>query len=599
MAEAEATQGGEAAAEPPSARALCLTDLRGFQLAPAASEAPAANPIDDETLKLELAKELAARATRLAEAVDDALTLANDGAIRWLGDPIAKLAPGEEALKPRAVILAHEALPEEGRQAVEKRVALWLVAHVRKTLGPLIDLAEPELVPEGVRDLALKLSQSLGVLERERVKTQVKALDQTARGALRKLGVRFGALYIYVPALLKPAARTLCTQLWALLRADPDKQAITERLLHFASSGRTSFAVEPPASGEVYRVAGFRLCGDRAVRVDIVERLTDLIRAALPRPTRSEARAPAEDGDGFVVTSQMTSLTGCSGEHFASILRSLGFASHKVKKSEFLAAARRAAATAAAATAASVPASPSPAPSEQGGKPEATPDAAATTIAEPSVPAAAAASGEPAPSQSQEPSAESPPPVESGEGALAPPPAAAEAGEAQGGVLGASEEKPGEDELIEVWRPAPHRPRYAGRSRPRPSRGGEAAAAPVEGAAPPPQTPPRKPWRDRRHAAGPRPAQPEAASPSEQNPPGGVERPAAEPAREARRPSWRRDAPKSPRVDDGRASAPTSPDKAKPRPAPPEQHKPIVNLDSPFAKLLDLKPLLKARDAKK
>jgi ATP-dependent RNA helicase SUPV3L1/SUV3 len=595
MAEAEATQDGEAPVGPPSARALDLSNIRGFQVFPAASEAPEANPIDDETLRLELAKELAARATRLAEAVDDALTLANDGAIRWLGDPIAKLVPGEEALRPGAVILAHEALPAEGREAAQRRVALWLVAHVRKTLGPLIDLAEPESVPEGVRDLALKLSQSLGVLERERVKTQVKALDQTARGALRKLGVRFGAFYIYVPALLKPASRTLCAQLWALLHADPDKQAIAERLLHFASSGRTSFAVEPPASGDVYRVAGFRLCGDRAVRVDIVERLTDLIRAALPRPTRSGSGAPTEqDGAGFVVTNQMTSLTGCSGEHFASILRSLGFASHKVKKSEFLAAARRA-----AAAAASAPAKPAPAQSEPSGQPEAAGDAAPTTIAERSAPTAAAAGDEPAPSESQETSADSASPVESDGGALAPPPAAAETSEAQGGVTGADEEKPDEDELIEVWRPAPRRPRHAGRNRPRPSRGVEAAAAPVEGAAPPQQAPPRKPWRDRRHAAGPRPAQPEAASPSEQNAPGGAERPAAEPAREARRSSWRRDAPKRPRTDDGRAAAPTSAEKTRPRPPPPEQHEPSVNLDSPFAKLLDLKPLLKARDTTK
>ncbi len=221
--------------------------------------------------------------------------LANDGTIRWLGDPIAKLVAGEETLKPRAVILADDALSAEGREAVQQRVALWLVAHVRKALGPLLSLAEPESVPEGVRDLALKLSQSLGVLERERVKAQVKALDQNARGALRKIGVRFGAFYIYVPALLKPASRTLCTQLWALLRADADKEAVAERLLHFASSGRTSFAVEPPASGEVYRVAGFRLCGDRAVRVDIVERLTDLIRAALPRHD-AVRRARADGG---------------------------------------------------------------------------------------------------------------------------------------------------------------------------------------------------------------------------------------------------------------------------------------------------------------
>ena len=38
------------------------------------------------------------------------------------------------------------------------------------------------------------------------------------------------------------------------------------------------------------------------------------------------------------------------------------------------------------------------------------------------------------------------------------------------------------------------------------------------------------------------------------------------------------------------------PDKGKPRPPPVE---PRVNLDSPFAKLLDLKPLLQGRDKKR
>ena len=121
-----------------------------------------------------------------------------------------------------------------------------------------------------------------------------------------------------------------------------------DRLLHFAASGRTSFAVEPPASAELCRIAGFRLCGDRAVRVDIVERLSDLIRAALPR---SPTPGPADEADGFVVTGQMTSLTGCSGEPFASILRSLGFVAHQVKKSAYLGgdrAPRRRAAAAAA-----------------------------------------------------------------------------------------------------------------------------------------------------------------------------------------------------------------------------------------------------------
>ena len=45
------------------------------------------------------------------------------------------------------------------------------------------------------------------MLERSRVADDVKALDQEARASLRKLGVRFGAYHLTVPALLKPAPR--------------------------------------------------------------------------------------------------------------------------------------------------------------------------------------------------------------------------------------------------------------------------------------------------------------------------------------------------------------------------------------------------------
>jgi ATP-dependent RNA helicase SUPV3L1/SUV3 len=77
-----------------------------------------------------------------------------------------------------------------------------------------------------------------------------------------------------------------------------------------------------------YRAAGFRVCGERAVRVDILERLADLIRPAVtyrPGQTAGDPPPGAADGDGFVVTVAMTSLAGCSGDSFASILRSLGY----------------------------------------------------------------------------------------------------------------------------------------------------------------------------------------------------------------------------------------------------------------------------------
>ena len=82
----------------------------------------------------------------------------------------------------------------------------------------------------------------------------------------------------------------------------------------------------------LYRVAGFRLCGKRAVRVDILERLADLIRPAVQyRPGLTQGTPPAgtADGDGFVVTGQMTSLAGCAGEDFSAILTSLGYVATK------------------------------------------------------------------------------------------------------------------------------------------------------------------------------------------------------------------------------------------------------------------------------
>ena len=84
----------------------------------------------------------------------------------------------------------------------------------------------------------------------------------------------------------------------------------------------------------LYRNAGYRVCGERAVRVDILERLADLIRPALAwREGASGAKPPgALPGGGFTVVNTMTSLTGASGEDFASILRSLGYRMEKRPK---------------------------------------------------------------------------------------------------------------------------------------------------------------------------------------------------------------------------------------------------------------------------
>jgi ATP-dependent RNA helicase SUPV3L1/SUV3 len=277
-----------------------------------------------------LAGEIDARAEKLGNAPDDQFVLASDGTMRWTGDAVARLVAADDVLHPRLRIIADERLSGAPRDAVQARLDLWLKTHIEKLLGPLFDLTKAEDITGIARGIAFQLTEALGVLERQKIATEMKDLDQPSRATLRKYGVRFGAYHIYIPGLLKPAGRSLAALLWALKQDNVDMSALSSAQ-HLAGSGRTSFPVDKLLDRDAYRVLGYRQCGERAVRVDILERLADLIRPALAWREASPGEKPAGafDGRHFVVTQAMTSLTGSAGEDFASILRALGYRMEK------------------------------------------------------------------------------------------------------------------------------------------------------------------------------------------------------------------------------------------------------------------------------
>src|SRR3954468_16307265 len=300
--------------------------LDGFVFTPDASAAGSEAKTLAGAAQKALAGEIDARAAKLALAADEQFVLALDGVIRWLGQPAAKLIAGEEVLKPRLRIVADERLTGASRDAVQARLDLWLKTHIEKVLGPLFQLVAAEDVTGIARGVAFQLCEALGVLERAKISEELKSLEQPMRATLRKYGVRFGAYHIFIPALLKPGPRVVALQLFALKHEGADIAGFdaVERL---AVSGRTSIAADKEVAGVLYRTAGYRVCGERAVRVDILERLADIIRPALAWRAGAPGLQPAAafPGGGFTVTTAMTSLTGCSGEEFASILRSLGY----------------------------------------------------------------------------------------------------------------------------------------------------------------------------------------------------------------------------------------------------------------------------------
>ena len=194
--------------------------------------------------------------------------------------PVGKLIAGDDVLRPRVRIIADEHLTGASREAVQTRLDLWLKTHIERLLAPLFALAAAEDITGMARGVAFQFIEALGVLERQKVAEEVKGLDQPSRATLRKYGVRFGAYHIYLPALLKPAPRALAAQLWALKHGSPDAKGLDE-LQRLAASGRTSIPVDKDTPKPLYRTVGYRVCGERAVRVDILERLADLIRPAL------------------------------------------------------------------------------------------------------------------------------------------------------------------------------------------------------------------------------------------------------------------------------------------------------------------------------
>ena len=278
-----------------------------------------------EGLEGAVSAELGLRVQRLAQSVDAALVLTDEGVVRFLGEPVGRLVRGEETLNPKVLVLADSRLSEVERTTAQARIEAWVVQHFHKTLGPLLELYGLASDNEALKALAERLVKGLGIVERVKVQREVRALDQPARAVLREKGVRFGSYYVFLPAMLKPAARKLSATLWERTSGVAMFEGPRAALAAGASAGRTSLGVEAgiaPADGQMF---GYRLCGERAVRIDIVERLADLIRAQLAPVKGAPEGTPRPQG--FAVLPQMTSMSGCSHEQFADVLRALGYES--------------------------------------------------------------------------------------------------------------------------------------------------------------------------------------------------------------------------------------------------------------------------------
>ena len=245
------------------------------------------------------------RADKFYNAPDTEIDVTEQGGLMWGEVAVGRLETGADALSPKIRAFVDEMLDPPVVEKIERRLSHWINRRIAALFEPLIALKDDEAVTGLARGVGFQLVEALGVLERRPIAEDIKSLDQEARTLLRKHGVRFGQHSVFMPALLKPAPTRLRLVLWGLA-------AKLDEIPGAPPPGH----VTVPAAGEepegFWLCVGYRKAGARAIRIDMLERLADLLRD--------------QDGrGGFEASADMLSITGLTLDQFADLMGGLGY----------------------------------------------------------------------------------------------------------------------------------------------------------------------------------------------------------------------------------------------------------------------------------
>ena len=268
-----------------------------------------ARDTDGRTLRAAAVRALASPIASLARALADdentAFALSRDGRLLWRDSNVATLTAGPGILSPQVGLLPNDLLYGATRERVQRRLEAWKDHYLARQLAPLRAVKTDDL-SQPARGLVYQLVQALGCLLNRSAGPQLAAFNDEDRRLLKTRGVLLGAQAIYLPAMFKPARRSLLAHLWKIY--DPSVEIVVPD---------GAAASVPAASGESAKLLtalGFVAIGPRAIRVDLAER----IRGNLHRSIRKRVS---------VQLHELMALIGCPREEFPEVLAALGFRS--------------------------------------------------------------------------------------------------------------------------------------------------------------------------------------------------------------------------------------------------------------------------------
>ncbi len=245
------------------------------------------------------------RADRFYNAPDTEIDFTEQGGLMWGDQAVGKLVAGPDPLKPQVAAFVDEAAGDDVMQKVQRRLQHFIDRKVATLFEPLLNIQRDETLSGLARGFGFRMVENFGIIPRGEVASEVKALDQDARGALRKHGVRFGQFTVFMPLLLKPAPTRLRLVLWSLAQG-------LEEFPEAPPPGLVTVPAAVSAPKGYHSMAGYRAAGERAIRIDMLERLADMLRAEDSR-------------GGFEASADMLSITGMTLPQFADLMRGLGY----------------------------------------------------------------------------------------------------------------------------------------------------------------------------------------------------------------------------------------------------------------------------------
>ena len=300
-----------------------------------------------------LPDEIERRVRAFVASADPAFRLGADGVVKWREAEVARLVKGDGLYVPRPELVSSDLLSIDQTQRMAQRLVSFTAAHVETILGRLIVLETPDAAPVGdhkpktdpksaavpadapitdapaadapatdapaadapqdvapaslsgaAKGIAFILYERLGSVPTAEIGHLIRAMQESDKPRLARLGLRFGVETVYMPELLKPAQIELRSLLFSLANGAFYEGAPPP-------AGRVAIDAIADVPDAYWLAVGYRRLGQRVMRVDMVERVAMLVRVA------------ARQGQ-FKIAEDMLSLAGATREQMAQMLLDLG-----------------------------------------------------------------------------------------------------------------------------------------------------------------------------------------------------------------------------------------------------------------------------------